>query len=112
MSYRRANLYAFACCACLIIAAILASQAAAAPHCHEDDPCFAWSTMGNLHRGVILKPGKTRAACVRMNGRYCVVDPCGFAWLDHSGRIDWSRTPRLRGDHTARRHGCNPALFG
>lgn len=107
MNYRRAYLYALACAACLVAAAILAgslaSAAVAAPRaaCEEDQTCWTWSTMGNLDRGVYVRGRRA----IR------VVDPCTFAYLDHRGRIDWKRTPRLRGDAFARRHGCDPALY-
>jgi len=84
--------------ATLAALAALALPSTAAAHaqpaqerCQEDAPCWTWSTMGNRHRGVVLA-----------DGRRVVVGPCGFA----RARIDWQRTPRLRGDATARRGGC------
>jgi hypothetical protein len=58
---------------------------AGAAVCHEDEPCWVWSKVGNHKRGVIVA-GKLR-----------VVGPCQFAKLGHAKRID-SATPRLRGD--------------
>jgi hypothetical protein len=59
----------------------------ARPRCAEDAPCWAWSTMGNHLRGIVLD-----------SGRRIVVGPCRFVRLDAGGRIDWTRTPRLKGD--------------
>lgn len=75
--------------------------AGASPRCVEDDPCWSWSTMGNLMRGVVM-----------VGGRVVVVDPCRFAYADHVGNIDWTRTRRLFGDGFARRHGCDPRWYG
>lgn len=88
----------------------LASLAHAAPttatRCMEDQPCFTWSTMGNLDRGVYVRTeGGQRVR------RRVVVDPCTFAWLSFNGRIDWRRTPHLRGDGFARKHGCDPRMY-
>ncbi len=69
--------------------------------CLEDQPCWSWSTMGNLSRGVFVHGRKS----VR------VVEPCRFAALDFHGKIDWTRTPRLKGDGFARKHGCSPYLY-
>lgn len=80
-----------------MIAAILATVALASPGCSEDQPCWTWSTMGNLDRGVYVKHRSRRV----------VVEPCEFAYLDYKARIDWNRTPHLRGDEYARRHGCD-----
>jgi hypothetical protein len=92
---------------CLAITLGLASVAHASPtRCMEDDPCWSWSTMGNLDRGVYVR-GET-GKVVR---RRVVVDPCTFAWLSFNGRIDWRRTPHLRGDQFARKHGCNPRMY-
>jgi hypothetical protein len=68
-----------------------ASAAGSSPRCVEDDACWTWSTMGNRSRGVVLT-----------DGRRVVVRPCRFARLDARGRIDWQRSPRLKGDATAR----------
>lgn len=62
-----------------------------ASRCAEDAPCWSWSTMGDHARGVTLK-----------DGRHVVVRPCRFAQLDRAKRIDWQRTPRLKGDAVAR----------
>lgn len=69
--------------------------------CHEDMRCWRWSTMGGLERGVYLAHHRARV----------VVEPCGFAFADYSGAIDWTRTKPLRGDAYARAHGCDPALY-
>lgn len=73
--------------------------------CYEDEPCWTWSTMGNLQRGVVLNTPRGERK------RRAILDPCGFAYYDHMGWIDWKRTPRLRGDGFARRNGCNPRLY-
>lgn len=79
----------------------MAQPAAAATRCAEDSPCWTWSTMGNLQRGVTVK-----------GGRYRVVDPCQFASLTQLSLIDWKRTPHLRGDRFARNNGCRDDLYG
>lgn len=70
-------------------------------NCQEDMPCWTWSKMGNMTRGVYLWSYGERA----------VVDACYFAYLDHIGRINWRRTKRLKGDQFARANGCNPRLY-
>ncbi|MEJ7786174.1 MAG: hypothetical protein WKF96_15315 [Solirubrobacteraceae bacterium] len=77
----------------LLPASAVAQPSTAAPRCQEDAPCWTWSTMANRHRGVVLS-----------DGRRVVVGPCGFARA--AARIDWQRTPHMRGDATARRGGC------
>jgi hypothetical protein len=57
--------------------------------------------MGNLTRGIYLKHRVKRV----------VVEPCEFAYADYKARIDWKRTPRLRGDEFARRHGCDWRMY-
>jgi hypothetical protein len=94
----------------LIVAAlaIFAGEATASTppaKCYEDSPCWHWPTMGNLERGVVLRTPRGEPK------RRAILGPCGFAYYDHMGWIDWKRTPRLRGDRFARRHGCNPRLF-
>lgn len=69
--------------------------------CAEDAPCWTWSTMGNMQRGVFVHGRASRV----------IVDPCGFAVRSFRGRIDWTRTPVLRGDGIARAHGCDPRYF-
>jgi hypothetical protein len=69
---------------------------ASAGSCAEDAPCWVWSTMGNHKRSVATRDGAW----------HVVVGPCRFARLAHGDYIDWSRTPHLRGDWTARRIGC------
>ena len=57
------------------------------PACAEDQPCWNWRTMGNHKRSIVLT-----------NGRRIVVGPASFDGIRREGRIDWTRTPRLRGD--------------
>ncbi len=57
------------------------------PTCADGDPCWNWRTMGNHKRGIVLT-----------NGRRLVVGPASFDGIEREGRIDWTRTPRLRGD--------------
>ena len=76
-------------------------EGSSAKSCQEDNPCWAWSKMGNLDRGIYIEGRKTRI----------VVEPCEFAYLDFKGRIDWKRTKHLKGDSFARKHGCNPRLY-
>lgn len=71
----------------LLVAGALALGGA---HCQEDDPCWTWLTMGDLHRGVLV------------DGRKRVVGPCGFAHLVRAHRLDVD-SPHLRGDYTALR---------
>lgn len=87
----------------IVLAAVLgtAEAASSAPTCEEDQKCWTWSTMGNEKRGVILR------SHIYAGGVFRVVGPCTFRKLELSGRIDWTRTDRLRGDHLARRYGCN-----
>lgn len=66
--------------------------------CMEDAPCWTWPTMGNRRRGI-----------VSMSGARVIVGACRFARMARRGRIDWSRTDRLRGDRYARRQGCRVA---
>lgn len=75
--------------------------------CQEDQPCWQWSTNGNLMRGVYVggyDSPKDRPHKI-------VVDPCRFAYLDFTGQINWNATKRLKGDMFARRHGCDPHLY-
>ena len=91
-----------------LIAALACASSAIAdpnPRCFEDEPCWRWSTMGDLQRGVVLNTPKGEPK------RRAVLDPCEFGFYDHMGWIDWQRTPRLRGDAFARRHGCDPRYF-
>lgn len=112
------------CFACLIVSmlAFYATLAWAAMPAHatekpclEDMPCFVWSIDGNGARGVILRKGASHKHCDRTwrEGaiRYCVVDPCGFSFLEHRRLIDWRKTDRLKGDYIARRFGCDPYAF-
>jgi hypothetical protein len=76
---------------------VLASPTLAAPdsptkgqtaaECFEDMPCWRWSEMGNRKRGVTLK-----------SGRVVVVHWGRMIRLDSRCRIDWTVTPRLKGD--------------
>lgn len=66
--------------------------------CAEDAPCWHWSTMGNHRRGIVT-----------VHARRVIVGPCRFARYWRTGRIDRTRTPTLRGDGWARRHGCDHA---
>lgn len=68
--------------------------------CAEDEPCWTWSTMGNLSRGIVT----TRGARI-------VVDPPRFARLARAHRIDWHATPHLRGDAWARAHGTDGRYY-
>jgi len=63
---------------------VIPATATAAP-CYEDQPCWAWSKMGNHKRGVNVA-GKVR-----------IVGPCQYAKLAHAKRLD-SNNVRLRGD--------------
>ncbi len=86
----------------ILVSAILALGAAAAPAsahpaCVEDQACWTWSTMGNERRGVYVK----NVRAIR------TVSTCTFRKMERAARIDWTRTERLRGDHLARRWGCN-----
>lgn len=67
------------------------TMASASSRCHDDQPCWIWSKMGDHKRGVILSDGTRR-----------VVGPCAFARLRDAGRLS-ARNPRLRGDWFA---GC------
>jgi hypothetical protein len=78
----------------LALATAAPAHAGAPAKCQEDAPCFTWSTMGNHKRGIATVDGAWRR----------IVGPCEFARLYRY--IDWSRTPHLRGDATARRTGC------
>lgn len=88
----------------LLITAALAAPGAAPPAapvraCQEDQACFVWSRDGNRKRGIDTLDG----------ARGVVVGPCRFARMYRY--IDWSRTPHLRGDATARAagtRGCMP----
>lgn len=79
--------------AAAIILALASAAVEASPRCYEDQPCWAWSKMGNHKRGIVLK-----------NGRRAVVGVQRFKRLDSKRRIDWTATPRLRGDWTARQY--------
>jgi hypothetical protein len=81
-------------------ASLASADAPQARTCQEDMPCWAWSTMGNLDRGVVTR-----------HGRHVVVDAARFCRLERAHRIDWRATPRLRGDFTARTRGCDGRLF-
>lgn len=70
-----------------------------AARCTEDSPCWTWSRMGNRRRGAVV----TRGGNVR------VVGPCAFAHLAADDAIDWSSTPRMKGDTWAQVHGCQEA---
>jgi len=74
---------------------ITAASPSASPVCHEDERCWNWATMGNRSRGIVTT-----------GGRRMVVTPPTFRRLALAGRIDWQRSPHLRGDATARRVGC------
>lgn len=70
------------------------TSAQAARTCAEDAPCWTWSRMGNRKRGITTRhPRASR-----------VVGVCGYWRVWHAGNLD-PRTPRLRGDRWARRHG-------
>jgi len=87
-------LAALAAAAALTVAAPAAAAPAPRAPCHEDQACFVWSVDGNQKRGIATLDG----------ARKRIVGPCAFARLHRY--IDWTRTPRLRGDATARRYGC------
>lgn len=101
MSRRNYLILLVAVMAAVALACLVAPGADARTRCTEDSRCFVWSQMGNLQRGVYVSGRK----------RIRVVDPCAFAHLDFTGRIDWKRTRRLRGDAFARANGCNPRLY-
>jgi hypothetical protein len=92
---------------CMGLASLAHASARPPVRCMEDQPCWQWSTMGNLDRGVYVRTEDTG----RPVRRIVVVDPCTFAWLSFHGRIDWRRTRHLRGDGFARRYGCNPRRY-
>ena len=69
-----------------------ARSAPARPVCMEDRPCFRWDTMGDRNRGIYVY-GRTARV---------IVGPCEYVAL-HS-RINWSRTPRVRGDYSVWSH--------
>lgn len=82
--------------------------------CAEDDPCFTWSTMGNLERGLYVKRGRSvpRAwGAYRAPWGAWIVDASVFCRMERARLIDWHRSPRLRGDSLAREHGCDARLF-
>lgn len=55
--------------------------------CQEDQPCWNWRTMGNHKRGIVT-----------LAGRRLSVGPARFDAINAGFRIDWQRTPRLKGD--------------
>lgn len=77
----------------LLGAAGAADTAQGAPRvtCHEDEPCWRWSAMGDDRRGIVRAD----------TGATLVVSRCTFATMARRGMIDWSRTPRLHGDRYA-----------
>jgi len=84
--------------------------------CAEDEPCWTWSTMGSLTRGVVVTSGTPRGIGVKMprailgkGGRR--VTPCQFAFLAHEGRLS-RKTKRLKGDRWAMAHGCDFRYYG
>lgn len=81
-------------------------------NCNEDEPCFIWATMGNMERGVIVTDRAIRVGKPHPNGkrRHRIVNACEFAYLAHEGLLS-ARTPRLKGDRLAERHGCDPRYF-
>lgn len=98
---------------CLALA-VTGSATASVPTAHvstcaEDASCWTWSRMGNQARGVVLKRSAPRVG-ERIAGKgraWRRVTPCTFREASRRGFIDWQRTPRLRGDAWARRHGCS-----
>lgn len=64
-----------------------ASNAGARAACYEDSPCWNWRTMGNHKRGIVTKAG-----------RKLVIGPKRFDSINRAHRIDWARTPHLKGD--------------
>lgn len=59
-----------------------------ATRCMEDSACWNWRTMGNHRRGIYLQGGPTRI----------VVTGPAFDRYRAAHRIDWTRTPHLKGD--------------
>lgn len=84
----------------IITGALLGAALAAAPcaspaapvhratRCTEDSACWNWRTMGNHRRGIYLKGGPARI----------VVTGPQFDHYRAARRIDWARTPHLKGD--------------
>ena len=83
---------------CILALACAAEAIASEPVCHEDEPCWTWSKMGNLKRGVTIvkRDGSTA---------HRVVGVCRFQRLARRGALD-SSTPRLRGDRYALNVNC------
>jgi len=81
----------------LLVASLVlaACGTAGAAVCHEDQPCWSWSTMGNHKRGVTV------------NGVRRVVGPCQFAKLVARKTVTYRP---MRGDRWAINHGCEERL--
>lgn len=62
--------------------------------CREDQRCWNWAAMGNGQRGARLT-----------DGRKVVVEWRQWTRLRDGGKIDWKRTPHLKGDW------WNPPVF-
>lgn len=94
----------------------LTVRASLAHGCNEDEACFTWATMGNLSRGVVVKHGVhiprawgvERTLWDRMTA---LVDAAAFCRMERRHMIDWTHTPRLKGDSVARVRGCDVRYF-
>ena len=81
--------------------------------CFEDEPCFEWSTMGDLTRGVILKtaPKDCRWRDGWSKRCFVVLDASEYCHARKANVIDLKRTRPLKGDRIARDHGCDSSMF-
>lgn len=118
-THRTAPIPGLVIAAIVTAAAILAlvcmpSATHAATRCAEDDPCWTWSTMGDLQRGVHVRntPRAIHIGTRRIGSprQWRVVSPCEFAFLAHEGLLTSKTTP-LKGDLFAERHGCDYRLY-
>lgn len=73
------------------------AHASSANPCAEDNPCWAWSTMGDRHRGIVDAWGNPR-----------VVGPCEFVYRKRHGMLS-PGLDHMRGDRFARR-ACGGAF--
>jgi hypothetical protein len=79
-----------------LASALASAPAQAKPVCQEDEACWNWATMGDLHRGVRLP-----------DGRRLRVGPCQYRELLLRSAVMDEPRDRLRGDWWAREHGCD-----
>lgn len=69
------------------VSAPLSAPAIYVSSCNDDQPCWNWRAMGNHRRAIVLT-----------NGRRLLVNGLSFDGYRREHRIDWTRTPHLRGD--------------